>query len=71
MLDSPKKMAKAPLKNSTIKMQKNRTEFLNHEQNKKKEELKNLYKNLITVLRPFHNFQDMSAPKKESSWVSP
>jgi len=70
-MDSPKKTVKLPFKNTTLKMQRNRSDFVNNDQIKRKEELKTLYKNLITTLRPFHNFQDMTAPKKESVWVTP
>jgi tubulin monoglycylase TTLL3/8 len=29
-----------------------------------------MYKTLISHLKPFRNFQDMSAPKKETPWVT-
>ena len=39
-------------------------------ENKRKEDIKNLYKTLINQLKHFHVFQDMSAAKKESPWIT-
>ena len=39
-------------------------------ENRRKEEIKVLYKLLIGQLKPFYAFQDMAAPKRESPWVT-
>lgn len=42
-----------------------------YQSQKKKEEMKVLYRALITKFKPIYNFQDMSTVKKENPYVSP
>lgn len=68
IIDSPKKtMGKSTGKYSPMKLTKSAVVT---EVNKRKEQIKILYKALISYLKPFNSFQDMSVPKKESQWVT-
>ena len=71
IIDSPKRASRQISKNSAIKITKNRSSDLaGLELSKRKDEAKYIYKNLISALKGFYIFQDMSAPKKDSNWTT-